>query len=160
MNRQIADKVVSGEVIRFTTKHTTSEYMSDLLVPISVNQEEQELRLMVSKRTTWPGSVPWLMATHTKGYSCSGTTSISNTFNGLGRGKSKCCRRKREPTREPRVSVSGVLIFKDALFCSIELETLCYRCKELHLFRSVTLIKKLQNEQLGFQSSEAMDNSS
>ena len=26
--------------------------------PISVNQEEHELRLMVSKRTTWPGSVP------------------------------------------------------------------------------------------------------
>lgn len=71
-------------------------FNSDVLVPISVNQEEQELRLMVSKRTTWLGSEPWLMATHTSGYSCSGTTSISNTFSGLGRGKSKCWSRKTE----------------------------------------------------------------
>lgn len=72
-----------------------SDLRRDLRAPISVNQEEQELRLMVSKRTTWLGSEPWLMATHTRGYSCSGTTSISNTFRGLGRGKSKCCNRKR-----------------------------------------------------------------
>ena len=76
--------------------HDVHLYMLDLLDPISVNQEEQELRLMVSKRTTWPGSEPWLIATQTRGYSCSGTTSISNTFSGLGRGKSKCCHEKKE----------------------------------------------------------------
>lgn len=73
-------------------------HMLDLPGPISVNHDEQELRLIVSKQTTWLGSVAWLMATHTRGYSCSGTTSISNTFSGLGRGKSKCCARKREAT--------------------------------------------------------------
>lgn len=74
----------------------TSSHLRDSLVPISVNQEEQELRLIVSKRTTWLGSEPWLMATHTRGYSCSGTTSISNTFRGLGSGKSKCYRRGKD----------------------------------------------------------------
>ncbi len=63
---------------------------------ISVNQDEQELRSIVWKRTTCPGSVPWLTATHTRGNSCSGTTSISNTRSGFGKGKSKCCERERE----------------------------------------------------------------
>lgn len=80
-----------------------SHLRGNSLVPISVNQEEQELRLMVSKRTTWLGSEPWLMATHTRGYSCSGTTSISNTFRGLGSGKSKSCgRRESEKNRRAR----------------------------------------------------------
>lgn len=82
----------------------TSSHLWDSLVPISVNQEEQELRLMVSKRTTWLGFEPWLMATHTRGYSCSGTTSISNTFRGLGSGKSKCCRRQKTAQKDIRVS--------------------------------------------------------
>lgn len=81
---------------------TNLKYTPDSLVPISVNQEEQELRLMVSKRTTWPGSLPWLMATHTRGYSCSGTTSISNTLSGLGSGKSKCCTKKKSQKKKNR----------------------------------------------------------
>lgn len=74
----------------------TLKCVSSVPEPISVNQDEQELRLMVWKRTTWLGSVPWLTATHTSGYSCSGTTSISNTRRGLGNGKSKCCKREKK----------------------------------------------------------------
>lgn len=64
-----------------------------LPAPISVNHEEAEFKLIVSNWTTWLGSVPLLMATQTMGYSCSGITSISNTFSGLGSGKSKCCKK-------------------------------------------------------------------
>lgn len=78
--------------------------------PISVNQEEQELRLMVSKRTTWLGSVPWLTATHTRGYSCSGTTNSSKTRKGLGNGKSKCC--STENDREVYKTEDTVMVFK------------------------------------------------
>lgn len=76
--------------------------------PISVNQEEQELRLMVSKRTTWLGSVPWLTATHTRGYSCSGTTNISNTRRGFGNGKSKCYSREDDWDMRPGVHKHGI----------------------------------------------------
>lgn len=64
---------------------------------------------MVSKRTTWLGSDPWLMATHTRGYSCSGTTSISNTFKGLGSGKSKCCGMGERAPKHSGVSHGGSL---------------------------------------------------
>lgn len=103
-------------MIRFS-KPQTSSHLWDSLVPISVNQEEQELRLMVSKRTTWLGSEPWLMATHTRGYSCSGTTSISNTFRGLGSGKSKCCGRQKRARKD--ICVSHLLSLKifDHLRC-------------------------------------------
>lgn len=58
--------------------------------PDSVNHEEVELGLTVSKRTTWLKSLPLLTPTQTRGYSCSGTTSISNTRSGQGIGKSMC----------------------------------------------------------------------
>lgn len=91
--------------------HWCCNWCCDSLVPISVNQEEQEFRLMVSKRTTCPVSVPWLMATHTRGYSCSGTTSISNTFRGLGRGKSKCCSGRRGERTKSSVFVFDTFVF-------------------------------------------------
>lgn len=58
--------------------------------PDSVNHEEVEFGLTVSNRTTWLKSLPLLTPTQTSGYSCSGTTSISNILSGQGIGKSMC----------------------------------------------------------------------
>lgn len=113
----VAARTYTAALVRLCM-YVTNTYALNLLIPISVNQEEQELRLMVSKRTTWPGSVPWLMATHTRGYSCSGTTSISNTFSGLGRGKSKCCHGNRE--RRHRGYCQCFLRSKEEKMCSLE----------------------------------------
>lgn len=66
-----------------------------------VNQDVLELRLMYSMWTGWLGLDPRETLMHTSGYSCWGTTTISNTRRGLGRGKSKCCKQEREKCFNP-----------------------------------------------------------
>jgi len=56
---------------------------------VLVNQEVLELRLMLSKLIGWLGSGRRDTPMHTRGYSCSASASIWNTFRGLGSGKSK-----------------------------------------------------------------------
>lgn len=63
--------------------------------PVLVNQDVLELRLMYSTMTGRLGLDPRDTPMHTMGYSCWGTTTISNTLRGLGRGKSKCCESQR-----------------------------------------------------------------
>lgn len=74
--------------------------------PELVNQDVLEFRLMYSTATGRLGLVPRDTPMHTSGYSCCGTTTISNTRTGLGSGKSKCCGRESETA-----SVRSVISF-------------------------------------------------
>lgn len=65
-----------------------------------MNQEQVALGLTVSNFTTWLSSEPLLTATQMRGYVCSGTTNISKTSRGHGRGKSMFCREKKKKKKE------------------------------------------------------------
>ncbi len=120
---------------------------------ISVNQDEQELRSIVWKRTTCPGSVPWLTATHTRGNSCSGTTSISNTRSGFGKGKSKCCEREIERDKSFTMSYAIFCFIQSVFNSTSSLQILFFCMSNLYKHESLHGFVPLQQNNPRQQSS-------